>query len=35
GSMLMSLVFGLIDERTGVMYFLNAEHPDMVLYRDG
>ncbi|MBK9498447.1 MAG: AAA family ATPase [Leptospiraceae bacterium] len=35
GSMLMSLVFGLIDERTGVMYFLNAEHPDMALYRDG
>lgn len=35
GSMLMSLVFGLIDERTGVMYFLNAEHPDIVLYRDG
>ncbi len=34
GSMLMSLVFGLIDERTGVMYFLNAEHPDIVLYRD-
>lgn len=34
GSMLMSLVFGLIDDRTGVMYFLNAEHPNLVLYRD-
>ena len=35
GSMLMSTVFGLIDEVTGTMYFMNAEHPDMVLYRDG
>jgi predicted ATPase/GAF domain-containing protein/tRNA A-37 threonylcarbamoyl transferase component Bud32 len=35
GSMLMSTVFGLIDEKTGTMYFMNAEHPDMVLYRDG
>ncbi|HMW04383.1 MAG TPA: AAA family ATPase [Leptospiraceae bacterium] len=34
GSMLMSIVFGLIDDRTGVMYFLNAEHPNIVLYRD-
>ncbi|MBP7281409.1 MAG: AAA family ATPase [Leptospiraceae bacterium] len=35
GSMLMSIAFGLIDEATGTMYFMNAEHPDMVLYRDG
>jgi len=35
GSMLMSAAFGLIDEKTGTMYFMNAEHPDIVLYRDG
>jgi len=35
GSMLMSIAFGLIDEVTGTMYFMNSEHPDMVLYRDG
>ena len=35
GSMLMSAVFGLIDEQTGTMYFINSEHPDIVLYRDG
>ncbi len=35
GSMLMSAVFGLIDDKTGTMYFVNAEHPDIVLYRDG
>ncbi len=34
GTMLMSLVFGLIDENTGTMYYINAEHPDPVLYRD-
>ncbi|HMY69860.1 MAG TPA: SpoIIE family protein phosphatase, partial [Leptospiraceae bacterium] len=34
GTMLMSLVFGLIDEMTGMMYYMNAEHPDPVLYRD-
>ncbi len=35
GSMLMSLNFGLIDENTGIMYFISAEHPDVILYRDG
>ncbi len=35
GSMLMSTAFGLIDEETGTMYFMAAEHPDIVLYRDG
>ncbi|MCB1158303.1 MAG: cache domain-containing protein, partial [Leptospiraceae bacterium] len=35
GSMLISAAIGLIDELTGVMYYLNAEHPWPVLYRDG
>ncbi|GBF49241.1 stage II sporulation protein E [Leptospira ryugenii] len=35
GSMLVSLVLGLIDNETGLLYFINAEHPWMVLYRDG
>ncbi|NUM41165.1 MAG: SpoIIE family protein phosphatase, partial [Leptospiraceae bacterium] len=34
GSMLISLVIGLVDEETGLMYYLNAEHPWTVLYRD-
>jgi hypothetical protein len=35
GSMLISVVMGLIEEKTGMMYFINAEHPWSVLYRDG
>jgi len=35
GSMLMSAVIGLIDEECGAMYYLNAEHPWTVCYRDG
>jgi tetratricopeptide (TPR) repeat protein len=35
GSMLISVVMGLIDEETGYMYYMNAEHPWTVLYRDG
>lgn len=35
GYMLMSVVFGLIDESTGDLYYINAEHPEMILYRDG
>lgn len=35
GSMLMSAVIGLVDEASGFMYFINAEHPWVVLYRDG
>ncbi len=35
GSMLISAVIGLIDEETGAMYYLNAEHPWTVLYRGG
>lgn len=35
GSMLVSLVMGLVDEETGIMYYINAEHPFSVLYRGG
>jgi len=35
GSMLISLVVGLIDDETGVLYYLNAEHPWPILYRNG
>jgi len=34
GSMLVSLVMGLVDEESGTLYYLNAEHPWIVLYRD-
>ncbi|MDX1959715.1 MAG: SpoIIE family protein phosphatase [Leptospiraceae bacterium] len=35
GSMLISVVMGLVEEETGLLYFINAEHPWSVLYRDG
>lgn len=35
GSMLASLVLSLVDEDTGLMYHLNAEHPGLVIYRGG
>ncbi|MCR9144117.1 MAG: SpoIIE family protein phosphatase [bacterium] len=35
GSMLISLVLGLVDERNGFMYYINAEHPFSVVYRNG
>lgn len=35
GSMLISLVFGLVDDDSGLVYLINAEHPWSVLYRDG
>lgn len=35
GSMLVSLVFALLDIQRGLLYYLNAEHPFPVLYRDG
>ncbi len=35
GSMLISCVIGLISEETGVMYYINTEHPFVILYRDG
>ena len=34
-SMLISIGFGLIEEKSGMVYYLNAEHPWTVLYRDG
>lgn len=34
GSMLVSLILGLIEEETGFLYFINAEHPWLILYRD-
>ncbi len=34
GSMLVSIVMGLVEENTGSLYFINAEHPWTVLYRD-
>lgn len=35
GSMLVSMVLGLIDDTTGLMYYVNVEHPWTVLYRNG
>lgn len=35
GSMLVSGFFGLIDEHTGLMYHILAEHPQAVLLRNG
>ncbi|ABZ94012.1 Conserved hypothetical protein [Leptospira biflexa serovar Patoc strain 'Patoc 1 (Ames)'] len=35
GSMSMSLLLGLVDEKTGYMYYINAEHPFPIRYRDG
>jgi len=35
GSMLISTIIGLIDEKHGFLYFYSAEHPFMVLYRGG
>jgi len=35
GSMLISGVFGLIDEKNGLLYYINFEHPYPVIYRNG
>lgn len=35
GSMLISMFLCLIDDETGFFYFLNAEHPRPVIYRNG
>ncbi len=35
GSMLVSIILGLVDDETGLFYFINAEHPWAVLYRQG
>lgn len=34
GRMVISLVMGLIDSETGIMYYFIAEHPRIVLFRD-
>jgi serine phosphatase RsbU (regulator of sigma subunit)/Tfp pilus assembly protein PilF len=34
GHMLISVIMGLVDEETGTLYYINAEHPSPVLYRD-
>lgn len=34
GRMLISMVVGIVDEATGMLYFVNAEHPHVVLLRD-
>ncbi|PJZ70495.1 stage II sporulation protein E [Leptospira perolatii] len=35
GAMMISMVIGLVDEESGLVYYINAEHPFPVLYRDG
>ena len=35
GRMLVSMVVGIVDDATGMLYFVNAEHPHVVLLRDG
>lgn len=35
GHMLASMLFGLLEENTGLLYYINAEHPYLALYRDG
>lgn len=34
GSMLISVATGLVDDETGILYYINAEHPWTILYRD-
>lgn len=34
GLMLVSITMGLIEEETDVMYYINAEHPFTILFRD-
>ncbi|MCS6984830.1 MAG: tetratricopeptide repeat protein [Leptospiraceae bacterium] len=35
GSMYISILLGLVDQQNGFFYFINAEHPATILYRDG
>ncbi|MDX1959429.1 MAG: cache domain-containing protein [Leptospiraceae bacterium] len=35
GSMLVSVTLGLLEEETGALFYINAEHPFTILYRDG
>ncbi|HRG46215.1 MAG TPA: PP2C family protein-serine/threonine phosphatase [Leptospiraceae bacterium] len=34
GTMLASVFIGVLEERTGNLYHINAEHPEAILYRD-
>ncbi|EMY61289.1 GAF domain-containing SpoIIE family protein phosphatase [Leptospira terpstrae] len=34
-TMLVSLILGLVEDESGLLYFVNAEHPHIILYRDG
>ena len=34
-TMLISACFGLINDKSGEMFFISAEHPAIVIYRDG
>ena len=35
GAMLVSIVLGVVDEKSGDLWHINAEHPKLVLYRMG
>ncbi len=35
GSMLVSMIMALVEDHSGVMYYLNANHPPMIRYIDG
>ncbi|TGK05611.1 serine/threonine-protein phosphatase [Leptospira langatensis] len=35
GFMLVSAILGIVDHSSGTLYYINAEHPWPVLYRDG
>ena len=35
GLMMVSMILGIIEEDTGNLYFINAEHPFPVIYREG
>ncbi|MDZ4727834.1 MAG: tetratricopeptide repeat protein [Leptospira sp.] len=35
GTMYISVCIGLVENETGLLYYMNAEHPWTVLYRDG
>jgi len=35
GSMLISVIMGLVDEKSGFVYFINAEHPWSAILRSG
>jgi tetratricopeptide (TPR) repeat protein len=35
GAMLITVIMGLLDEESGLLYYLNAAHPEMVLLREG